>query len=100
MTRQPSDRCLAVQAVIEPFCMHCGAREGQNELVFTGDDESLEGFEVWFSAMHARLKPFIGFVRQTKGPDHDGFRNLGHPDTFSWPGDPLRLAHEPAANSL
>ena len=31
------------------------------------------------------------------GWDYDGFRRLGAPDTFSWPGDPLRSIHEPVA---
>jgi len=28
------------------------------------------------------------------GYDHDGFRRLGEPDTFSWPDDPFRAVHE------
>jgi len=28
------------------------------------------------------------------GYDYDAFRNLGAPDEFSWPGDPLRPLHE------
>jgi hypothetical protein len=28
------------------------------------------------------------------GWDHDAFRRLGAEDTFSWPGDPLRVLHE------
>ncbi len=28
------------------------------------------------------------------GWDYQGFRELGNPDTFSWPGDPLRQLHE------
>lgn len=28
------------------------------------------------------------------GYDYDAFRNLGAPDTFSWPDDPLRALHE------
>lgn len=30
------------------------------------------------------------------GYDYDAFRNHGVPDDFSWPEDPLRLAHETA----
>lgn len=30
------------------------------------------------------------------GWDHDGFRRLKEPDTFSWPDDPLRVLHENA----
>lgn len=29
------------------------------------------------------------------GWDHDSFRRLGAPDTFSWPDDPMRRLHEP-----
>jgi hypothetical protein len=28
------------------------------------------------------------------GYDYDAFRNLGHADTFEWPGDPLRGLHQ------
>lgn len=28
------------------------------------------------------------------GWDYDAFRNLGAPDTFTWPGDPLVVLHE------
>lgn len=32
------------------------------------------------------------------GYDYDAFRNLGHPDTFSWPDDPFRELHESDVN--
>lgn len=48
MKHGPSDALLMVQGAIEPNCMFCGSREGHSELLFTGDFESMEGFEVWF----------------------------------------------------
>lgn len=48
MEREPSDALFAIQSAIEPNCMFCGSHDGHSELVYTGDTESMEGYEVWF----------------------------------------------------
>lgn len=47
-------------------------------------------------AMHRARCPRCGEMIRA-GYDYDGFRNLGVPDDFCWPGDPLRVLHEPSS---
>lgn len=35
-------------------CMECGGTDGPSEFVYTGDEESLDGWEVWFSCDRCR----------------------------------------------
>lgn len=44
----PSDALLRIQTRIKGKCMFCGSQDGHSELVYTGDESSMEGFEVWF----------------------------------------------------
>lgn len=44
----PTDRALEAAGLVEESCMYCGSDEGHAELLHTGDNESLDGFEVWF----------------------------------------------------
>lgn len=51
------------------------------------------GHFVMTKSLHRASCPRCGEMIRS-GWDYDGFRNLGAPDTFSWPGDPLRILHE------
>ncbi|HEU0196998.1 MAG TPA: hypothetical protein VFQ88_07240 [Nevskiaceae bacterium] len=49
-----------------------------------------------FKTTHALRRtdcPRCGAMRRA-GYDYDAFRHLGQPDTFAWPGGPLRELHE------
>ena len=48
MERFPSDEVVRAALALVPTCMDCGGDEGHSELLDTGDDDSLDGFEVWF----------------------------------------------------
>lgn len=50
----PSEALLRAQSDVEPHCMYCRSSEGYAELLYTGDQESMEGFEVWFCCHRCR----------------------------------------------
>ena len=103
--------------VVDPFLARLFAQERNPIEVVVDDQTSAKGvFAIGIS--HADLlkagrvvKLACGHFTLTKalrkagcprcgemvraGYDHDGFRRLGEPDTFSWPDDPFRAAHEP-----
>lgn len=65
----PSEALLDAQADINPSCMYCGSSTGQSELVYTGDFESSEGYEVWFCCHGCRNhgRPCETFFKTSKG---------------------------------
>jgi len=39
---------------IKPYCVNCGCTDGPSELLYTGDEDSLDGWEIWFSCDKCR----------------------------------------------
>ena len=54
MKNPTSDRALEAAGQVKPCCMFCGGNEGRTEVLYTGDAESLDGFEVWFCCYACR----------------------------------------------
>jgi hypothetical protein len=54
MERFPTSEVMTAASGVVPRCMYCGGVEGHAELLDTGDDESLDGFEVWFCCHRCR----------------------------------------------
>jgi hypothetical protein len=48
MDRVPGAVTLLAYKALKPKCQHCESVDGITELVDTGNDESLDGFELWF----------------------------------------------------
>ena len=65
---------------IKPYCVNCGCTDGPSELLHTGDEDSLEGWEVWFSCDDCRNdgQPNETFFRvkakAEEGSDAGGWR--------------------------
>lgn len=61
----PTDEVLQAAMAVVPACMYCGSEDGHAELLHTGDDESVDGFEVWFCCHLCRdaAKPCETFHR-------------------------------------
>ena len=52
MIDEPSNKFLELESedklvIEEPICMYCGKVCDTVEFVYTGDEESVDGFEVW-----------------------------------------------------
>lgn len=56
---EPSGEVESKALLIQPTCMNCGGSDGWSQIEYTGDYESLDGFEVWFccSACSAAGRP-------------------------------------------
>lgn len=54
MTPRPTDRVEQAYRAVQPRCMYCRGETGHSELVYTGDFESLDGFEHWFCCHSCR----------------------------------------------
>lgn len=108
--------------VVDPFLARLFAQERNPIEVVVDDQASAKGVFV-VGIAHADLlkagrvvKLACGHFTLTKalrkagcprcgemvraGYDHDGFRRLGEPDTFSWPDDPFRAVHERGESRL
>ena len=48
MTQYMTGRVIDALWRVNVRCMDCGSDEGHSEVLHTGDEESLDGFEVWF----------------------------------------------------
>lgn len=48
----------------EPTCMYCGRKCEKTEVVWTGDDESYAGFELWCYCEHCKTDTFHKLIKQ------------------------------------
>ena len=47
----------------DPTCMNCGRLCKKNEIVWTGDTESYEGFELWCYCEYCKIDTFHKLVK-------------------------------------
>ena len=50
----------------EPTCMICGKKCDITEVVWTGDDESYEGFELWCYCKHCKTDTFHKMIKNDR----------------------------------
>jgi hypothetical protein len=56
LTEQHSKEVDQAVGAIQPYCQHCGSKVGHDEIIWTGDLESLHCHELWFCCHSCRDK--------------------------------------------
>tara|TARA_B100000749_G_C18447852_1_gene475023 strand:- start:4062 stop:4319 length:258 start_codon:yes stop_codon:yes gene_type:complete len=41
---------------VAPYCQYCDSKKGHHDILYTGDEESLYGYEIWFCCHPCRDK--------------------------------------------